>query len=101
MKENGAPVPTTPSAENPSWQRPVSPIEWIYQANPAETSMTPQIFVEGTGTLGEDELVAAVRSAAAVCPGARLVRRGRVWIDSGRAPEVRVLDGALLERVGY
>ncbi|MER6168356.1 non-ribosomal peptide synthetase [Streptomyces violaceorubidus] len=94
-------MPTTAPSADHTWQRPVSPIEWIYQANPAETSMTPQIFVEGTGTIGEDELAAAVRAAAAVCPGARLVRRGRVWIDGGHPPEVRVLDGALLERVGH
>ncbi|MFD2421813.1 non-ribosomal peptide synthetase [Amycolatopsis pigmentata] len=89
------------SSTDRGWQRPVSPIEWIYQANPAETSMTPQIFVEGTGTLDAGELAAAVGAAAQVCPGARLTRKGRVWVDSGRPPEVRVIDGAGLDRVNY
>lgn len=50
-----------------------------------------QHVVEGEGVLPAGELAAALATAAAASPGMRLVRRGRDWVDSGKAPELHVL----------
>ncbi|MEV7187784.1 non-ribosomal peptide synthetase [Kitasatospora sp. NPDC093102] len=76
--------------------RRVSSNEWLYLA--CEDLAEPfviQIVVEGTGTIEPERLRRAVAEAAAVCPGSRLERRHRTWVDSGRAPEVRVLHDLL------
>ena len=59
--------------------------------------MTIQLFVEGAGTLDRVALAAAAEVAAAAQPGTRLFRRGRMWMDSGRAPQVREVDGSLFD----
>lgn len=65
-----------------------------------------QLVVEGEGELSVDALEAAVATAAAVSPGARLVLRGWLgwlrWVPQGPVPPVRVLkewptDGSPLE----
>jgi len=38
------------TAEQP-YQRPISPVEWTHLTSPAESSMTLQLFVEGTGVI--------------------------------------------------
>jgi hypothetical protein len=63
--------------------------------------MTLQVFVEGTGVIEAAALTDAVAAAAGACPGARVVRQGKFWVDSGRSPEVRVLDGAALNRGSF
>ncbi|GGN74728.1 hypothetical protein GCM10010112_45150 [Actinoplanes lobatus] len=76
------------------YERPVSPTEWLYLA--AERTMPPfavQLVVEGEGRLDPAALTRAVRVASAACPGARLTRQGRVWVDTGQAPPVTVADG--------
>jgi hypothetical protein len=78
------------------FQRPVSPTEWLYLAG--ERLAPPfavQLFVSGAGGIGADELRFAVAAAADLCPGSRLVRSGRVWVDSRATPPVRVVDGPL------
>nr|AZF85944.1 hypothetical protein [Catenulispora sp.] len=78
------------SSVRPSgFQRPVSPIEWWIAAHPAGTTPVLQIAVEGEGVLDYATLAAAVAAAGDACPGSRLVRKGRTWIDSGVAPRVR------------
>jgi amino acid adenylation domain-containing protein len=80
------------------FSRPVSPTEWLYLA--AARSVPPlaiQLCVEGEGIEGDghvdpEGLARAVAVASAACPGARLARRGRTWVDSGQPPPVRVVD---------
>nr|WP_062339555.1 non-ribosomal peptide synthetase [Herbidospora sakaeratensis] len=67
----------------------MSPIEWLY------LGMGPNVIqhvFEGDGDLGVEALVHAVEAASEACPGMRLRQKGRRWVDSGVAPEVRVLD---------
>ena len=68
------------------FQRAISPIEWMSLASPNTAAMTIQLFVEGTGSLDAAALESAAATAADALPGTRLVRRGRLWVDSGRAP---------------
>jgi len=81
------------------FQRPVSPNEWLYLAG---ARLAPpfaiQVVVEGQGRIEAGPLQRAVAVASSACPGARLVRRGRMWVDSGATPPVRAvgtLDGEL------
>ena len=50
--------------------------------------------VEGEGSLTVDQLTRAVGAAAQASPGMRLVRQGKHWVDSGKAPSVVLLDAA-------
>ncbi|MFG2794587.1 amino acid adenylation domain-containing protein [Streptomyces sp. NPDC048419] len=74
------------------FQRPISPTEWLYLAGARlAPPFTIQLFVEGRaghGRIGLGTLARAVAAASAACPGARLVRRGRIWVDSGLTPRV-------------
>ncbi|MFF7633560.1 amino acid adenylation domain-containing protein [Kitasatospora sp. NPDC008050] len=87
---------TTPSGRSQReavFRRPVSPPEWFYlAAQRLGRAMVQQLVVEGEpgSELTPQALRAAVAAAAVACPGSRLVRRGRVWVDSGRAPQVLV-----------
>ncbi|GAB2504546.1 peptide synthetase [Nocardia heshunensis] len=78
------------------FRRPISPTELIYF--PMRDLAPPflmQLVVEGEGSIEPEALRAAVATAAAANPGARLVRAGKEWVDSGVAPDVRVVDHAL------
>ncbi len=75
------------------FSRQISPFEWFHQTNPRD-SMVVQIFVEGSGSITMEDLRRAVTVAGDACPGARLARQGRRWVDSGIPPEVRVMEGA-------
>ena len=57
-----------------------------------------QLFVEGDGVIDPAALAAAVAIASEACPGARLIRHGRRWVDSGKAPKVRVAKAADFDR---
>lgn len=63
--------------------------------------MAIQVFVEGRGALDPEQLAQAVAAASDACPGARAVRRGPNWVDGGKNPPVRVVDGTGLDRTGY
>lgn len=79
--------------------RPVSFSERImYVASPAEIPAVIQVFVEGHGRIEAAELRQAVAVTAEACPGTRLALDGTNWTDTGRAPEVRVLDRRCIER---
>ncbi|GAA3265830.1 amino acid adenylation domain-containing protein [Dactylosporangium vinaceum] len=77
-----------PSTE---FRRPVSPVEWWIAAHPKGTAPVLQLAVEGTGRIDAERLAAAVATAADACPGTRLVRRGRTWVDTGTPPAVRTV----------
>ncbi|NBH06079.1 peptide synthetase [Amycolatopsis sp. SID8362] len=66
--------------------RPISPTEWFYLA---AGSLVIQLVVRGEGTIDGAALRRAVAAAGDACPGSRLVRRDRRWVDSGLAPPVR------------
>jgi amino acid adenylation domain-containing protein len=72
------------------FRRPILPIEWWLLGAPKTNVKVINLCVEGVGRIGIDQLRAAVDRAAQACPGSRLVRRGRTWIDGGVSPEVRL-----------
>ncbi|MGN2637368.1 peptide synthetase [Nocardia takedensis] len=74
------------------FRRPLSPTERMYF--PMRGLAPPflmQLVVPGVGDLDVRRLREAVAVASAACPGARLVRSGSTWVDSGIAPDVRVV----------
>lgn len=89
-------------SERPAFRRPVSPTEWLYLAGTTPGApLVIQVCVEGDGAIGYASLERAVAEASRACPGARLVREGRWWTDSGTAPAVRVLEpGSAALRAG-
>jgi acyl carrier protein len=83
------------------FRRPVSPTEWFYLA--AQRTMPPfaiRLVVEGQGRVDPDALARAVAIASAACPGARLVRRGRTWVDTGEPPKIVTTSGKLWPQDG-
>lgn len=56
-----------------------------------------QMIIEGTGSIGIEQLRRAVEIASVVNPGSRIVRNGLLtssrWADSGLTPPVRKVDG--------
>lgn len=81
------------------FRRPVSPTEWSYLAAARLGELLVlQLVVEGTGPIDALDLSRAVARASASCPGSRLVRRGRMWIDSGLPARVVVADGQSFDR---
>ncbi|MFC9895712.1 peptide synthetase [Nocardia sp. NPDC127579] len=77
-----------------TFRRPISPTERMYF--PMRDLAPPflmQLVIPGTGGIDAERLRQAVEVAARACPGARLIRRGKNWIDSGIAPTVRVVAG--------
>ncbi|WP_329561197.1 non-ribosomal peptide synthetase [Kitasatospora sp. NBC_01266] len=78
--------------------RPIAPVDWWLLASPKGAVPVIQLAVEGAGRINEDLLTAAVAVASESCPGARLVRRGRRWTDSGQVPAVRLIPGADFDR---
>ncbi|MFI5772707.1 hypothetical protein ACIA74_30175 [Streptomyces sp. NPDC051658] len=74
------------------FSRPVFLSEWHMPAQPSDSMMVIQLFVQGRGAIDPDALRCAVARAGDACPGSRQRRDGRRWVDSGLAPEVRVID---------
>ncbi|MET7619802.1 non-ribosomal peptide synthetase [Streptomyces sp. NPDC005408] len=82
-----------------AFRRPVSPTEWSYLAAARLGELLVlQLVVEGTGPIDALALSRAVARASASCPGSRLVRRGRMWVDSGLPARVVVADGRAFDR---
>ncbi|MGH4030344.1 hypothetical protein ACQB60_15545 [Actinomycetota bacterium Odt1-20B] len=76
--------------------RRISPTERLYVARALATPpMAIQLVVEGAGTLDAAALADAVAAASLNCPGARVVRRGRTWVDTGPEPAVRRVADAV------
>jgi hypothetical protein len=78
------------TTSSPSYVRRIGPLEWLYVGMGVPNVIT-HVF-EGEGDLTVEALAEAVRTAAAVCPGTRLHRRRRRWVDSGIAPATRVVS---------
>jgi len=72
------------------YSRRIGPDEWTY-VGMGVPNVCQHVF-EGEGYLTPEVLAAAVEKTAEVCPGTRLHRKRRRWIDSGIAPVVRVVD---------
>ncbi|MFF3159124.1 non-ribosomal peptide synthetase [Streptomyces sp. NPDC057910] len=71
----------------------MSPNEWIYLAGQhLAPPFAIHLVVEGTGTLDHDRLTEAVSRSAAACPGTRLTRRDKMWVDSGQAPALHTAE---------
>ena len=84
----------TSIAERRTYSRPVGPADWLQLARPAGWQTDIQLCVEGEGTIDPSALSAAVATASQACPGMRVVRRGRLWVDSGVSPAVRMVKAA-------
>ncbi|MBH0774788.1 peptide synthetase [Nocardia bovistercoris] len=82
------------------FRRAISPTERMY--HPMRQVAPPflmQLALPGDGALDPARLRHAVEVASAASPGARLVRSGAHWVDSGRAPRVIVVQGHTLSRI--
>ncbi|MGW6421749.1 peptide synthetase [Nocardia sp. NPDC055053] len=80
-----------------TFRRPITTTERMYF--PMRDLAPPflmQLVIPGAGEIDPARLGRAVAAAAAVTPGARLVRRGAEWVDSGTTPAVRVVRGHVL-----
>ncbi|MET9284373.1 peptide synthetase [Nocardia beijingensis] len=78
----------------PVFRRKITPTERLYFCTRQVTPpFVMHIAVHGDGSLDPADLQAAVDVASAAAPGARLVRDGRDWVDSGLAATVRVVPG--------
>ncbi|TCO44753.1 non-ribosomal peptide synthetase [Actinocrispum wychmicini] len=71
------------------FSRAVSPSEWWFVGHPKSATPVVQLVVEGDGEITLPDLAHAVAVASEACPGARLSRVDRTWVDSGKAPRVR------------
>ena len=67
-------------------------------AAPRGLAQEVQLCVEGDGAIDLAALAVAVDVASRACPGARLIRQGRQWVDSGQAPPVRLASVAGIGR---
>jgi hypothetical protein len=85
------PIPAT-------YSRPISPDEVSLLARLDGIAEEVQLCIEGEGAIDPAALAEAVATASAACPGARLARDGRQWVDSGQPPPVRLVDAASFDR---
>ncbi|QIS04659.1 peptide synthetase [Nocardia brasiliensis] len=80
------------------FRRKISPTERLYFFT---REVTPpflmHLAVHGAGTIDPEALRRAVEVASAANPGARLVRDGKYWVDSGVAAAVRVVPDWTLD----
>ena len=76
----------------PTFRRPLSPLDWWFISSPRGMSPTLGIVVEGEGTLDLARLTEAVAVASEACPGMRLVREGKEWVDGGKPALVTLLE---------
>ena len=83
------------------YSRPITSDDWGRISAPTGLALSVQICVEGDGVIDPAALSAAVAEASEACPGARVVRRDRQWVDSGTSPVVKVAraDGFDRERL--
>ena len=87
--------------KNKDYRRPVSDNDYLYeQIQDLFSTFAINLVVEGEGAIDLAELQDAVRRASEICPGARLVKSGDVWVDSGRAPPVHLVEGVEFDSNG-
>jgi hypothetical protein len=82
-----------------TYSRPITPDDWGRFSSPKGLILELQLCVEGDGVIDPGALSAAVAVASQACPGARLVRRGRRWVDSGTTPVVKVAEADAFDRM--
>src|SRR5450755_2046889 len=87
-----------PSSVPETYSRPVTPDEWWRLGEPQGLITTVQLCVEGDGAIDPAALAEAVSVASEACPGARVIRRGQQWVDSGQTPDIRVAEAADFDR---
>ncbi|HEX4221881.1 MAG TPA: non-ribosomal peptide synthetase [Pseudonocardiaceae bacterium] len=75
--------------------------ERLLMANPPGTPIYIQVVVPGDRLPDPDAVTEALVRAAEACPGTRLRTDGRHWLDTGRPPAVRVLDGDGWDRSSF
>lgn len=81
------------TSTTPVFTRPISATERLYLATaPLAEPFAIQLVVEGAGDIDVDALRRAVELASHACPGARLVRRGENWVDSGLTPHLYIVE---------
>jgi amino acid adenylation domain-containing protein len=80
------------------YSRPITSDEWWRFGAAKGLVNEVQLCIEGDGVIDPAALSSAVAVASQACPGARLVRRGQDWVDSGRTPDVVVADAADYDR---
>jgi amino acid adenylation domain-containing protein len=90
-------VVSNPTPE--TYSRLITPDDWSRFSTPRGLVLEIQLCVEGDGVIDPRALSAAVAVASQACPGARLVHRGRWWVDSGTAPVVKVAEAADFDRM--
>jgi amino acid adenylation domain-containing protein len=81
-----------------TYSRPITPDEWWRFGEPQGLITTVQLCVEGDGVIDFAALSEAVATASQACPGARVIRHGHQWVDSGRTPDIRVAEAADFDR---
>jgi amino acid adenylation domain-containing protein len=75
------------------YRREVSDNDYVYaQLQELFSSFAINLVIEGKGPIDPAKLQEAVRKASEACPGARLVKFGNTWIDSGRTPPVHLIE---------
>ncbi|MCU1687008.1 MAG: bacitracin synthetase 3 [Amycolatopsis sp.] len=84
------------SHEHRPFTRAVAPFEQWSLAYPRELAPVLSVCVEGFGVIDPSRLRKAVAIASEACPGARLRRRRRYWVDSEVTPSVHVVRGRSL-----
>jgi hypothetical protein len=85
--------------ESDTYSRPITAIDWMKFSALKGLTLDLQLCVEGDGVIDPAALSAAVAVASQACPGARLVRRGDRWVDSGTTPVVKVTKAADFDRM--
>ncbi|MBO1417746.1 non-ribosomal peptide synthetase [Streptomyces sp. FH025] len=78
------------NASTPSYTRRIGPDDWTY-IGMGIPNVCQHVY-EGDGDLTVEALAAALEKVGDACPGTRLRRKKRAWVDSGVAPEVRVVN---------
>ncbi|MFI7004714.1 peptide synthetase [Nocardia sp. NPDC050175] len=80
------------------FRRKISPTERLYFfTREVSPPFLMHMVVHGVGILDPDVVQRAVDVASAANPGARLVRDGNYWVDSGISAKVRVVPGWTLD----
>jgi amino acid adenylation domain-containing protein len=84
------------------YSRAICPNEWLRLCQNLRGVINEvQLCVEGDGDIDPAALAAAVEAASAACPGARVVRRGTRWVDSGITPVVKTVQADSFDRVHF
>ncbi|WP_043726835.1 hypothetical protein [Nocardia asiatica] len=85
-------------SNSPVFRRKITPTERLYfRTREVTPPFVMHLAVHGDGGLDPAAVQRAVDVASAAVPGARLIRDGHEWVDSGLAATVRVVPGWSLD----